>query len=1469
MKNISLNAFSSESAFYKRFGLIITIVSCFVFFGCKDLLTVPTVTAGSREEIPAERVIATPMNVSASHGQKKKITIHWTPVNNASYYFIYKADTPHDTYVQIDEAPGTAASKAIDVPAGYSGYFKVAAVNAYGQLSDMSLTAYGTSLATPVITAIEQEGTSATVYWYMENLEKKSYLNSVIFKVTCHNPNGQSEEKILSNTTDTFCTFENLNSGTEYQYDVETYLLSDVNATEKSLKLSAKTAVSLIPQVPQYEVTEGTQETSVTLTITLPPAVLLSKGTLNSSLEEYDVKPIYFKIERYDESTAKFISKVDYLAFDKKHSIQDILHPTSSEKRIPKDDPIFDTYQEGNTITWTDTAVERGVKYKYRVTSYIDNYYKADNTTPIEVHPDPEKCFVKTGWATAKPTLTSTVLSFQTDHIEDHENLTYVSKATFNFNAAWNALGKDSDYVFALLEQHRKLKNDNGGSEDTVGTTKFIQNNNSYYFISLEELNNHEFSFDFAAPVYPDLENDPDTKTDPESNKEFRGYYNYTLYIVPKEIASQYSDLSSDANKTALIAAALTKDADISTKLVTNQSIPTPTLAVADGYVNKTKITFSIENDTDYILNRQALDETGAPTAAPEEITLRTNGTNENGTTVEGNTGTYIDTGLESGTAYQYTIYASTAVLDHIPSKTVNAFTLGTPDITFDPETADYATITVKWNSVLHSLQEEEFRTNPDSLSDIKYTITHNGHDYIFSQKDCILQANDSGLYESPTNETDYHLTCSYGKEFTLTLKKNIANFDYSSSKPKIAASIAGSDIPVSIKVSNDITQEDSANTTSDSVNVHTLGSAYTYVEATTAKSINQIQVTWNTIPGVSLYAVRRICHSTVVGEEEDKENIIYVSADGSVTVKDATATPDRTAAKSNGSKIILVDNQVSAPANSNDKYELTQEKIAWGIPYDYTVIPVKSTDDDPFDEDFDSIQYTDLNEASITKQGYTLGYGINVVASKADYNDKVTVEWTKPNSFSFGVPSLFYKAENSSNWKKAFSLTKEDLSCNIKLPDEIRTKKVEFAVTYETTDNVKWADSYISYLASKKDSDNEQLNEGYEFTLSSFEADKPSIGSEDFTEQIRWGLWNDLTDSRKKQPESYEVYVKNLNCGPKWFKIASITPNGTVTITKENWYDAEITELPSGGLLIKALNNGKDFTTCSRITRGSTTVTNAIAGTHDGILKVQRDYKHYYKLVAKRKDSSGDTIETALGDIDSTSADSVSKLPVYTYRKISDDEFVKAITLIVADSLWKCGVSEGGTKKSTGKTGSFDLTHPGASKKITWGTNDSNYVHIFTGGVPGKEGESFESGWTIKIPNTTSNDCATYNYLAKLPWNTITVSHETGLSCYQGCVSLIAGDGSSFNFWGTNVETEKWNLSIQYSHKTSSIENKDKIIITSLNHSSFNSNYDNSYTVQNNKTKFYEWLPYEFGSSQSNGISAPSYTGTWWEVRN
>lgn len=1421
MKNINYQSLPDEK-FWKRLGLVLSIVACFIFFGCKGMLPVPQVSQASDILLQGNKAIATPLNVTASHGQKRQITISWTPVSNAKYYYIYRAETPHSQFVQIDEAAGGEASKAISVPAGFSGYFKVAAVTGLGEISELSLASYGTSLASPVITDIQQddEAASATIYWFMENMNEKSYLSSVQFNVICYNPDGSEKDHILlSKTENTFCTFENLNTATIYSYDVEAYLLSDQTASEKSMKVDKATAVSLIPQVADFTATEGTEkDQKVTLTITLPQMAKTpsSTGTGGTDSPGYEVKPLYFKIQRFNEANQIYDTVVDYLSFN------------GSTTPLDKGADAFNSYTEGNTVTWYDTNVERGIKYKYRVLSYVDNYFENGSETARKVvtH-DPAKANVKTGWAANIPAISSTQVEYTKDIAANADNETirteYIKSASLKLNASWESLGKEGDYKYVLVEKRKKIQSDNGDVQDETGTEKLlIQANGSTYFDSIADIKDFEINFNFSAPVV----NENSSTTDAAENASIRGYYKYSIYVIPSAVAEENPSPDLSIKDKALVS-----KEDSSTRLVFNGEVPTPVLNVADGYKSKAVISYNKQDETTYKLVRETLDADGKVITGEDETVDITE------------SATYEDETLEAGKAYQYTLYASTTGMRDIPSTTVRAYTLGKPDLTFDEAALDYSTITLKWRSAVSPLEADSIKAGTSTDKHVKYTVKvpYNGTEILYDLSSHELNGTETVTF----TEDDYTLNVINGTDYIFKLKKNIEYFDYSAKTPKIAAENAGKSFGVTLVVSNDRTEEEADNQNDETVQVRTLGPANSGITATKATSVNNIKVQWNKIPGIEYYAVRRTCPATT-DEEEPKDDIIYVSKDGTVKVNEEPVSTLRTVVSPQPDSFILTDQHCTA-TDAQDSYQTNQAKIAWGLEFEYTVIPVLSTDDNPF-EDFDKVTYTDDKNSLVTAKGYTPGYGLNVVATKAESADSVTVKWDKPNEFAKTQPKVWCRKENSADWIGGSPYTAGTTSCTIHLPDSLRADKVEFAITYDTNETAKFEPSYLTNLSNKKDSDGEALNVGYQFTLTSFYATAPVKTAETFSEQINWS--KDQNGERKKgagdfiDGDCYEIQILNKNCSNKWYTIATLNKAGEFhpVNMSEKWYDITITD------------NGNDSAT---ILPGS--VSDA-GGVHDGLLKVQRDYKHYYRLVAKRKTSAeGPEITAVLGDITNTTTnDSVAKEAVFGVRKISDEEFVKNVCLIVADASYKCGVQEWGATNDDlpndacikGATdGKFGLFHRGGTKNAIWGTK-GDYKHIFYA-MPSNESESFTSAWTINIPEKSTRggaDGNKYYYFCPVE---ITVSHESGLPSYSGKINFSAGKQGSKSLTAlTDGVTTEWTV-------TATSQNTSK-----------------TYSASKNETEFKKIFPYQLGagnggySAYTSSIPVFDPKSNWWEVR-
>ena len=239
------------------------------------------------------------------------------------------------------------------------------------------------------------------------------------------------------------------------------------------------------------------------------------------------------------------------------------------------------------------------------------------------------------------------------------------------------------------------------------------------------------------------------------------------------------------------------------------------------------------------------------------------------------------------------------------------------------------------------------------------------------------------------------------------------------------------------------------------------------------------------------------------------------------------------------------------------------------------------------------------------------------------------------------------------------------------------------------------------------------------------------------------------------------------------------------------------------------------------------------------GMLKVLRNFKHYYRLVAYRKISEEKTVTASVG----------SDFSVYGYRNITDEEFAKSVSLVLADAIFQCGISSGGEKSVSGKLGKFTIAHKPATKTVWWGTDGADYQHIFQGGSPSGK-EPFASCFILNFKKIEQRSAVDGKTLYHLPETEIDVTTEkfdddktysskfsisVGAAGYKGLTQLSDG-----------VKTS-WILTIK----------KDGKVVKSI--------------TEENKEKFLEWFPYDIGTSHGSeektfNSAIPVYQSPWWE---
>lgn len=1341
----------------RLFFLTVGLAACsFLITSCKNTyLDAPTPVSVS----DASRATA-PQGLTASNGKSGCIELSWQAVKGTSRYYIYGTDNPtprESDFQQIEQTKETSIS--IKVSPGSTAWYKVAAVDSTYNVGKKSLAVRGSSMAKPEITDLDSSESNddiikINVLWYMDNCSDDTYRLTTTYEIKYTDPENQSESIFIkaSDIEENKCVIDNLRSHTKYVYQVIAH--NDIYGdAEESLSVDQETIYRLRPSAPIDLRAEKGVGTSVKLSFTFPEQayVFHNDGT-------YKQIPLYFKIYRREAGSENWIEK------------------NSSFK-------IAD-YEEGKTVEWTDDTIvgnERGVKFEYRVQSYVDTS-KLNEIMAFFNDTDPKNYTYYNGssvnassydfgWAMAVPTIAVKNYTAVLNGTEDA-----YSSATADFSFKWNNFISDSQeennalaskYYYHLYSVLTSF-NGSTGAETHVRT-----------FHTLEEVN--AYSKTFTLP-------------------DEMGKYKFTLYI---------SDSQSPAPSGL-------DEAVIPQLIVTDNPGKIEGLAITGGWKDKFSISWIYDDSYTYTLSYtqkyNGVDEGETYTV---DVPSHSNGiiTIEDASNLSGRS--------DYGVTRTYTLSAENSTMAPISQTCEPVESLGTPQVNFDTNNLAYDSITVSWQKVSGAKRYEIKLEGQPTSTEIKLPDEDNANVEEFKIAGDTFYSYTFGPEE--VGESYYRSAIQSGKPRTVTVTA------YS----------------------------DNANS-EGSGSARTMGPANVSLSAEVAEKEKSIDVTWNKIEGAAGYALQRLRYKVVGNDynqtDEDTPELFYIDA-STLAVQtnsgEAISNSEMLVTESGG-KLKLTDTYAAVKDTSTaSQREVTQSRIPWGIPIEYTVVPVLSDRDKYQDGKLTSTSlkegnnFTYTNTASIAKKGSAYGYGLNIRASKSEYSNKIKIEWDKPYpGTNLGTPLRYERIANratdftSSDGHTIAGATETTSSatfdCNT---EEKLTNAYEFAVKYTKAgydQTNPFVGSFMERLSEDKDSlsPTEQLNKGYAFYIEDFDATGlDSNGNESFTESVTWSSWN--SSIRALGPEdiegspAYTIWTRNLNNASGWFKVGTMTADGLVTeVIDQDWYATTIT--PSTNCLSLTPSGLTDSTGCN-----------------NGLLKVQRDAKHYYMIQAQRK--VGDkTIYTYRG-LDSSDI-------VYTYRKISAEELAKCITLIVGDALSQAGIAEG-DRTCTGVTGTKFLAHRDTlSTNFRYGTNNENFRHRFYD-MPGQTYETntdgFVSGFTITIPNVEA-----YGIIMYAPYyfeqSTITVTHESGRPSYQGILKLKAG--SKLGMWTTSA---------------------DKVYSATVDVST-NSGISRTISVSKNQSGFEALFPVNLGESYHDKITHRSqnsdrahFKNAWWTPRS
>lgn len=1337
----------NKENYFNKFFLV--VFSLFLF-SCSDNLLDSPKSKEVNDSANVADFIASPVNLKATNGGFKVINLSWKPVRGAKSYLIFAADSPFDEYVQIWETG--EISYSVSVPAGKSQFYKVQAKNYKNVLSSFSNVASGSSLASPVITAIEQndEGNSATVNWWMENCTDSTYANLIRYTVKVYSADGSTvlkEVSVVGNVTQ--ATIDGLEPKTKYNFSVEAYIISDQTNVESTGMIDSETARKLIPEPPSnLEVEQGVSAEEICLSWNCPQYVDVNVG--NGIFEQ---KPVYFRIYRKKtDSTEDCVEIVHYIGSvlqgDSLRNIFnfDCLTQTCSDERLRVEKSTEDgavacenyKYVGKSKIFWTDkTELERGIKYSYKVQAFVDDVKKSISS---------DKCAAEeNGWLISVP-----VLSVKDSYKVDDSGSKY-SKIVFGFKGEFENFGKDYSYI--LLE----TKTDFSG-ENPVET--------QFDFENFEEFLKNERIF--------------------ENPKEQSGYYNYKIFIVPTENKNLESAYTW---------------ANIPGKfVVTDDSMLVPkitTFEVADGFSDRFEIQFNYMEE--YVYYLCWIPVVDGVEQEQQYLLLK----KDNLSITDDENGEKIAEFIHEAPAGEKRTYILEVENNKITANRVCqnvSETLGKAKLSNKEKS--YDKIQVEWQKVQKADEysvEAFFTENPENKISV-------GEDSILSED---------------------------GKTFICTINEP---FGWNN------AEISGQSVTVKIISKNTGT----GNSTESTIETSTMGPALVDLKAENANR-DSMSVSWKKIDGAKGYVVGRgKCSDGLSGLVESADSY-FVSADGTtVNIEGALVEKERVEVVLENGIFTLTDKYVDTAENETDQiaYKKNQSEIVWGLEYKYSVIPVLEEEDFVFEAENSKIVLTQQSKVVYENLDFvsngTAGYGLDLKASKATDNEKIEITWKQPFGCKSKTPSLYIREskEAGGSWKyydKGNLVSSDKELYQTQIIPENSLEAYDFLVVYESASSEisEIPDSFEKKLKKTmaEESPLEQQNKGYILSLDKIYANY--ISGSGYTEQIKWTDYG--FDKRKLGPDYYELQIFNLDKACGWTTIGKIDVKNKIDISAyEDFAKIKLVKANQNSAWVE-IEPVFDLQDGQNVGSGGTNTS--------GMLKVLRNFKHYYRLVAYRKVSEEKTVTATVG----------SDFSVYGYRNITNEEFAKSVSLILADAIFQCGISSGGEKSVSGKLGKFTIAHTGGTKTVYWGTDGEDYQHIFQGGSPSGN-EPFASCFILNFKKVEQRSAVDGNKLYHLPETEITVTTEkfdsdkTYPASYSGKFSISVGAAG-----------KKGLTPVSDGVKTSLILtiNKDGEVVKSI--------------TEENKEKFLEWFPYDIGTSHGSeentfNSTIPVYQSPWWE---
>lgn len=1272
--------------------LIASTLICFgalIFSGCQnDLLESPSFQ--NRGSYSTGKVSA-PTNVTATQGGFRSITLKWTAAKSAVLYNIYSSDTATGTFDFLEQTPDATCSYTLSESPDVKKYYKIKSVDSNGEVSDQySQICFGTTLATPIITSIKQNanGDEITVRWYKGvNCTTDTYLNSgLIYTVVLYNADGTQvikEETIsamdVKEAADTKYTFKNLTPNTEYCIQIKAYTKAsqDSKSTENSDILNQSTAHSLIPAAPEnFAVSKGTSKDQVTLSWTLPKFAEIKSSTA------FETRPVYFKIYRKLESAPEnaYEPIVSYLGttVNADQPASNSIIYFEKTKAEGSDESITKiTPKDAITVDYSKTD-EKNAEEAFpsyipgAIITYTDKNVKSGEKYSYRIQSfidDSKKKNVTSDESLCEDSgwlINSPTILVSSEPKKTKDEPTKIESFTVTLNFKFDDFGQKYNYV--ITETCQEMENvETGEGESKTIEKKPVGNETTEKYSSTSYVDFFPWKHIYETK---DLE-----------ENHFK-YYSYSVSITSEDGKTEYASI--DAPGKIIV-------------IDKRESVPVvEDFAVQDGFSNKFLLSWTYDETCSYKVIYTNKDKNGKEETKIEKTFAADELKNEKGENCA--TGDKVSFSHEAQSGDTRTVYTLVASNGFESSKILEGEykTLGTPEPYFEPS---YSSIKVLWEPVQKA---------------VSYTITatYNNEE---------IKAENISKPETDENGNFYCvITEPYGE--TINGEERISN--------TTNAEIAGSPIDFEIKAtsSTEKTPSNPDTITDSKIKISTLGPAATKISVQGAGK--QILVKWNKVEGAKGYIIFRKKYSeSLIGMPNKADVYFYSEEDKSLNLIQDDSKPSASCNETAGE--FTFNDKYQVAQNYDSQYETDQAQIAWGLPFGYTVIPVLKDSDFTIDDDLvingteNSVAYTKESLNNIEQKGATYGYGLAVTASKATSQYTVKLNWEPPYGVS-SEPMIFrraYNAANGSSWKLDAIGSSKDIK-TIECVPEVNYKAYDYIVCYkpERYEDLTIDPYYEKYLSENVEKvNNEKNNKGYIFSFAPINAtyngtrEGADYKKDEFyySERVSWNAYD--YSERAVGPISSSIEMLNTNKSTGWVKLADLDINdGTVTsspdLSDETKYDLILDSSKNRMLILSPKS-----------------IVNNTSSTTNGLLKVLRDAKHYYRIRCSFKDENGTTVDLP-GDI------------VYAYRQITDEELTKATMLVIAEIIKDSKMETYGTgtvftdcEPVYGYTGGAD------SGKFTWTQDALSRFNWYL--------SPFTQGWK-KLPysNFSKTDSSLFN---------------------------------------------------------------------------------------------------------------------------